>query len=57
MATFSYKALDAKGKQKKGTQEADSARMLRQQLRNAGMTPLEVEAISVKRKKAGKSFL
>ena len=56
MATFSYKALDAKGKQKKGTQEADSARMLRQQLRNAGMTPLEVEAISAKRKKAGKPF-
>jgi general secretion pathway protein F len=56
VATFSYKALDAKGKQKKGTQEADSARMLRQQLRNAGMTPLEVEAISAKRKKAGKPF-
>ena len=57
MATFSYKALDAKGKQKKGTQEADSARMLRQQLRNAGMTPLEVEAISTKRKNSGKGFI
>ncbi|WP_413691594.1 type II secretion system inner membrane protein GspF [Psychromonas sp. KJ10-2] len=57
MATFSYKAIDAKGKQKKGTQEADSARMLRQQLRNAGMMPLEVEAIAAKRKKAGKSFI
>jgi len=57
VATFSYKALDAKGKQKKGTQEADSARMLRQQLRNAGMIPLEVEAVAAKRKKAGKSFI
>ncbi|MGJ8581601.1 MAG: type II secretion system inner membrane protein GspF [Psychromonas sp.] len=57
MATFSYKAIDAKGKQKKGTQEADSARMLRQQLRNAGMIPLEVEAVAAKRKKAGKSFI
>ena len=57
MATFSYKALDAKGKQIKGTQEADSARMLRQQLRNAGMTPLEVEAVAAKRKKAGKGFI
>ncbi|MDN2664458.1 type II secretion system inner membrane protein GspF [Psychromonas sp. 14N.309.X.WAT.B.A12] len=57
MATFSYKAIDAKGKQKKGTQEADSARMLRQQLRNAGMMPLEVEAVAAKRKKAGKSFI
>ncbi|WP_409440369.1 type II secretion system inner membrane protein GspF [Psychromonas sp. GE-S-Ul-11] len=57
MATFSYKAIDAKGKQKKGTQEADSARILRQQLRNAGMMPLEVEAVAAKRKKAGKSFI
>jgi len=57
VATFSYKALDANGKQKNGTQEADSARMLRQQLRNAGMTPLEVEAVSSKRKNASKSFL
>ena len=57
MATFSYKALDAKGKQKKGTQEADSARMLRQQLRNVGMTPLEVESVATKRKKAGAGFI
>jgi len=31
--------------------------MLRQQLRNAGMTPLEVEAISTKRKNSGKGFI
>ncbi|WP_166373015.1 type II secretion system inner membrane protein GspF [Psychromonas sp. SA13A] len=57
MATFSYKALDAKGKQTRGTQEADSARMLRQQLRNVGLMPLEVEAIASKRKRAGKAFI
>ncbi|MBB1273864.1 type II secretion system inner membrane protein GspF [Psychromonas sp. SR45-3] len=57
MATFSYKALDAKGKQTQGTQEADSARMLRQQLRNVGLMPLEVEAIASKRKRVGKAFI
>lgn len=46
MATFSYKALDARGKSKKGTLEADSARLLRQQLRSSGLTPLEVELVS-----------
>jgi len=57
VATFSYKAIDANGKQKKGTQEADSARLLRQQLRNTGMIPLEVEAVASKRNKAGKGLI
>lgn len=57
MATYSYKALDAKGKQKKGTQEADSARMLRQQLRNAGLMPIEVEAVANKRNQAKQGFI
>ncbi|MEL0629136.1 type II secretion system inner membrane protein GspF [Psychromonas aquatilis] len=57
MATFTYKALDAKGKQKKGTEEADSARMLRQHLRNKGLTPIEVDSIASKRKKSNNSFI
>jgi len=57
MATFSYKALDAKGKQKKGTQEADSARMLRNQLRKQGLIPLEVESVASKRNKPNKTFI
>ncbi|TEW52695.1 type II secretion system inner membrane protein GspF [Psychromonas algicola] len=57
MATFSYKALDAKGKQKKGTQEADSARMLRNQLRKEGLIPLEVESVASKRNKPNKAFI
>jgi general secretion pathway protein F len=48
VATFSYKAIDANGKQKKGTLEADSARLLRQQLRSSGLTPLSVESIASK---------
>lgn len=43
MAAFEYKALDHKGKQKKGVIEADSARQVRQQLREKGLAPLEVE--------------
>ena len=57
MATFSYKALDEKGKQKKGTQEADSARMLRNQLRKEGLIPLEVEPVASKRNKPNRTFI
>ena len=57
MATFAYKAIDSKGKQKKGTLESDSARLLRQQLRSMGLTPIEVEAVANKSSKAGSSLL
>ncbi len=42
MAAFEYVVLDAKGKQNKGVMEADSARQLRQQLRDQGLMPLDV---------------
>lgn len=42
MAAFEYIALDTKGKQNKGVMEADSARQLRQVLRDQGLMPLEV---------------
>ena len=48
MAAFEYKALDQKGKQKKGVMEADSARQVRQQLREKGFAPLSVEQSSEK---------
>lgn len=54
MAAFEYKALDAKGKQLKGVLEADSARQVRQQLREKGCTPVSVEA-TVDKQKNGKS--
>ena len=56
MATFLYKAIDARGRQKKGTLEADSARLLRQQLRSLGLTPLEVEAVASKTSKNAASL-
>lgn len=46
MAAFEYVVLDAKGKQNKGVMEADSARQLRQMLRDKGLMPLEVSPAS-----------
>ena len=50
MAAFEFKALDSNGRQKKGILEADSARQVRQQLRDKGWSPLEVELTSDKHK-------
>lgn len=55
MAAFEYKALDAKGRQKKGVIEADSSRQVRQQLREKGLTPLSVET-TVEKEGRTKSF-
>ena len=43
MASFSYKAFDANGKEVKGFFEADSARQVRQYIREQGFSPLSVE--------------
>lgn len=51
MPAFDYKALDARGKQKQGVLEADSARAVRQQLREKGMAPLEVSPATEKQTK------
>ncbi|ASU21187.1 type II secretion system protein GspF [Vibrio qinghaiensis] len=42
MAAFEYKALDAKGKQKKGVIEGDHARQVRQRLKEQGLIPIEL---------------
>ena len=51
MAAFEYKALDAKGRQKKGVLEGDTARQIRQQLRDQGMVPVEVVQTHEREKK------
>jgi general secretion pathway protein F len=51
MAAFEYQAIDGRGKQQKGVLEADSARQVRQQLRDKGWTPLAVEQTAQKQKK------
>lgn len=45
MAAYEYRCLDRKGKMRKGTMEADSARWVRQKLREKGCVPVSVEEI------------
>ncbi len=56
MAAFSYKALDKKGSNKSGVLEGDNARQVRQQLREMGLIPLELEQVAEKEKKQNKGF-
>lgn len=42
MGAFSYTAVDAQGRTRKGIMEGDNPRAVRSQLRSAGLTPLEV---------------
>ncbi|MCG3729666.1 type II secretion system inner membrane protein GspF [Vibrio cincinnatiensis] len=52
MAAFEYKALDTKGRQKKGIIEGDHARQVRQRLKEQGMIPIEVLETQAKAAKA-----
>jgi general secretion pathway protein F len=45
MAAFEYIALDASGKNQKGVLAGDSAKAVRAQLRDRGLTPLEVSEV------------
>jgi len=53
MGAFVYQAVDQRGKQQKGVMEADSARQVRQQLREKGWMPLSVDQTTQKEKKTG----
>ncbi|MDG1581836.1 GspF family T2SS innner membrane protein variant XcpS [Pseudomonas sp. GOM6] len=53
MAAFEYIALDARGRQQKGVLEADSARQVRQLLREKQLSPLQVEPAHRKEQAAG----
>ncbi|PJG58070.1 type II secretion system protein GspF, partial [Aeromonas cavernicola] len=56
MAAFEYKALDNKGRQKQGVLEGDSARQVRQLLREQGLTPLEIHETTEKAKREATRF-
>jgi len=55
MAAFEYLALDARGKEKKGVLEADTARLARQLLRQQSLHPLTVSETSGRDRKKGVS--
>jgi len=54
MAAFEYTALDTGGREKKGVLEADTARLVRQKLREQGLIPLAVEAAVEREKRRAK---
>lgn len=57
MGAFTYRALDPKGRERKGVLEGDTAKHIRQQLREKGLTPLDVEvAAEQERRKGGGLF-
>jgi general secretion pathway protein F len=46
MGAFEYIALDPRGREKKGVIEGDAPRQVRQQLRDQGLVPLEVQEVT-----------
>lgn len=57
MGAFEYAALDTNGKERKGVIEGDSPRSVRQQLRDQGLIPLQVDEVTQKEAAAtGKKF-
>ncbi|MFG0773983.1 type II secretion system inner membrane protein GspF [Vibrio plantisponsor] len=52
MAAFEYKALDEKGRNKAGVIEGDSARQVRQRLKEQNLVPVEVVETKVKSQRA-----
>lgn len=53
MAAFQYAALDERGRTRKGLLEGDTARQVRQVLRERGLVPLDVEEVAG-RKESGR---
>lgn len=50
MGAYEYKAVDTGGKQRKGLLEGDTARQVRQMLRETGLLPIEVTEVAQKEK-------
>ena len=55
MAAFDYQAVDSRGKNKKGVIEGDTARHVRNLLREQGLMPIEVSPCLQKNKEQKKS--
>ncbi len=54
MGAFQYTVLDARGREKKGVLEGDTARQVRQQLREKNLVPLAVEEVVQREAGTGK---
>lgn len=48
MGAFEYTALDARSRERRGVLEGDTARQIRQQLREQGLIPLQVDEVAGK---------
>ena len=56
MPAYQYSAFDASGKKHKGIVEGDSARQIRQQLREQQLTPIQVEPVADQKSEGKSSF-
>ncbi len=56
MGAFEYQALDASGRECRGIIEGDTARQIRQQLRDKGWTPLVVDAVEQREARLKRGF-
>lgn len=56
MPAFEYIAVDGQGRKTRGLHEADSARQVRQSLRDKGLIPVEVRAAAREQKSAPRSL-
>ncbi|MDN5849175.1 MAG: type II secretion system inner membrane protein GspF [Nitrococcus sp.] len=54
MTAFEYSALDAGGKQRRGVLEGDTARHVRQQIRERGWIPVAVDEVRERRRGGGR---
>ena len=54
MAAFEYKALDVRGRQKKGIIEGDSVRQVSQQIKEQGLIPVEIKKTEMKKQRSSK---
>lgn len=56
MAAYTYQAMDKGGKTKNGVLEGDNPRQIRQQLREQGLIPMQVDQVAEKERKSQAGF-
>jgi general secretion pathway protein F len=56
MGAFQYVAVDARGKEQKGVLEGDSARHVRQLLRERSLTPVEIDEVESRERRQQRSL-